>query len=126
MTEPKSPETKTCHCGPGACFGPSNLLPGWHCARNADLQELVELRKLKTEVWENPEKWMKWCDHKMLDRLELLRIALFNLRAAEQRAFGDVVITRAGRCGVELSIVIDLATELIALLPDHDTRIQPT
>lgn len=33
-------------------------------------QELDELLTLRTEVFENPQKWMRWCDKRVLERAE--------------------------------------------------------
>lgn len=33
-------------------------------------QELAELRKMKAEVWGNYDRWLKWCDSRILERAE--------------------------------------------------------
>ena len=46
------------------------------------LREQVErLDTTRREIWENPEKWMRWCDERMLARNEALQAKLNDLAA---------------------------------------------
>ena len=49
-----------------------------------------ELEELKRTIWENPDKWVRWCDHKLLEQLEQLQAELrHETKAAYQHGNED-------------------------------------
>ena len=42
--------------------------------------EIARLTKLETECWSNPEAWMKWCDVRVLERVERAETEVLILR----------------------------------------------
>ena len=55
------------------------------CGIAALKAELDILRTRNTEVWSNPEKWMRWCDHRILERAEVAEASIAELREEHQR-----------------------------------------
>jgi hypothetical protein len=47
--------------------------------------ELASLHQMRIEIWENPQKWMRWCDHKVLERAEQAESALTAMTAERDR-----------------------------------------
>ena len=42
-------------------------------------RELEEICTLKTDILDSPDKWMRWCDHKILERAEAAEARLREL-----------------------------------------------
>ena len=44
-------------------------------------RELGQLRQRASEIWDNPEQWMRWCDIRVLERAETAEASLALLRS---------------------------------------------
>lgn len=66
------------------------------------LATITALEKLKHEVFDNPELWMKWCDHRVLERAEAdaaaLTVARARITQLEQEKY-TAPCRKCDRCG---------------------------